>query len=151
MTQIVPLVQYSDHRLNIRLVCNSDPHCKTEQNGGHIVFGPLENRTSKLPIFVIQAPTVNEHFFQRKSRRGPCLTGHANGHGGWGDGQMGGRTSDRVANVHRWRHPWTLEVSLKDYVKYLHSGDLNIKNRSGTYRVKVFSFSSVGFITWLFY
>ena len=39
-------------------------HWKTEQNGCHIVFGPLENKTSKLSVFSIpmvsiQAPTVS--------------------------------------------------------------------------------------------
>ena len=70
---------------------------------------------------------IEQTFFQRKSRCGPCFTGHADGHGGGGDGQMGGRTSDRVANVHRWRHPGTLEVSLKDCVNYIHSGYPNIR------------------------
>ena len=58
----LPKVQFS----------NGSDHLKTEQNGSHLVFGPLENRTSKkiwysnvfgIPMFGIQAPTVLTHLW----------------------------------------------------------------------------------------
>ena len=33
------------------ILANGRDHWKTEQDGGHLVFGPLENRTSKHLVF----------------------------------------------------------------------------------------------------